>query len=351
MPKPFDLLQVYARFGADQRISLHDPLTRQAFAEHSAQEIERAMADGGLLNGQRAEAMFEALLVSLGEYRLFKADDNGQVFSDENIRATDFRVVLKDGEQWLIEVKNVYEQELEDQRLTLKADYLRSLQAYAHATGGVLKIAVFWARCQFWTLIDPTRFADTAGAVTLEMFACLKANELARLGDRTIGTRPPLRLVLEMDPERTGPIDAHGQVKMVIGQSRLFSGHDEIVEQSDKDLAWVFMMHGSWEEHGPDVHVEGDRLKAIEFRWEPTERANPDQEFEFIGSLSRMFSSYFAQHTVDDRQVVQLRAPMRPEWFAPLLQRDRPKGALPLWIFKLRPSYDEEADADRAINR
>jgi len=82
--------------------------------------------------------------------------------------------------------------------------------------------------------------------------------------------------------------------------------------------------------------IEGDRLVAIEFRWEPAEQLNAG--FEMIGSLSRMFSSCFAEQTVKDLDIVQLRAPLRPGWFAPLIERGYASQALPLWSFELQAS-------------
>jgi hypothetical protein len=61
-----------------------------------------------LLHGQRAEAMFEAMLASLGDFRLAKPEDNGRIVSNEPFRVPDFRIVLTSGEQWLVEVKNIY---------------------------------------------------------------------------------------------------------------------------------------------------------------------------------------------------------------------------------------------------
>jgi hypothetical protein len=45
-----------------------------------------------------------------------------------------------------------------------------------------------------WTLVTPTLFSDPSGDVALDMGAAARGNELGALGDRTIGTRPPLRL-------------------------------------------------------------------------------------------------------------------------------------------------------------
>ncbi|MBC7951630.1 MAG: hypothetical protein H7Z12_07415 [Rhodospirillaceae bacterium] len=110
-----------------------------------------------------------------------------------------------------------------------------------------------------------------------------------------------------------------------------------MTDAADQEIAWIFIQHGQWEESGPEVIMEGDRLEAIEFTWEPRERLN--QGFEMIGTLSNMFARYYAEHTIDEREIVQLRAPLRPNWFAPLVSSDRISEALPLWKMIQQADY------------
>ena len=108
MSKHFNLFTEYAKFGAQKELSLSDPNTVSAFSTDAKDAINRAIADPILVHGQRAEAMFEAMLVSLGDYSLLKPEDAGRIYPSEHFGVPDFRVVLRDGTQWLIEVKNVY---------------------------------------------------------------------------------------------------------------------------------------------------------------------------------------------------------------------------------------------------
>jgi hypothetical protein len=52
-----------------------------------------------------------------------------------------------------------------------------------------------------------------------------------------------------------------------------------------------------------------------------------------------------AANTLKDAQVVQLRAPLRPNWFAPLNRLDHVSDALPLWRFNLQPTYKDRTEA------
>ncbi len=186
MKKPFDLLREVSRFGVSQGLSLNDPGMPSAFGLHVDDSMKRALSDPILLQGLRAEAMFENLVTSLGEVVMIKSEDTGPLQTALPMQAPDFRIVLKDGSNWLVEVKNVYvKNAFRQRRRILTRDYRRALTNYAQATGGTLKLAVFWARWAIWTLVDPEQLAPGDQELTLDMMTAVKVNELAAIGDQT----------------------------------------------------------------------------------------------------------------------------------------------------------------------
>lgn len=136
----------------------------------------------------------------------------------------------------------------------------------------------------------------------------------------------------------TSLIGADGMVTVVFGESRFFSQDGELLEPQDREIAWMLMQHGQWEEQEPVPIIEENRLVAMEFSWAPAEESG--QGFDTVGPLSRLFAHYYASHTLEDREVVQLLAPQRPGWFAPLQQRGYKSAALPLWRFTIQPNYE-----------
>ena len=179
--KPFDLLGELAKFGLENKVSINDPQTIADFVSSAGVTLSRAISNPILLHGQRTESMFEAMLISLGRYSLLKAEDDGPVHPNGHYLTPDFRVVLEDGTQWLIEVKNVYIQDpdLSRQKQTfLKQTNREKLENYATATGGELKLAVYWARWGIWTLVSPGSLVDAEGNVTLDLGTGLRLNEL-----------------------------------------------------------------------------------------------------------------------------------------------------------------------------
>lgn len=339
MSKPFDLFAEFAKFSAKNGVRLDAPEATSAFTTHAKEALDQALTDQILVHGHRTEAMFEAMLLSLGEFNILKPEDIGRVYPEDLYAVPDFRVVLKDGRQWLIEVKNVYIEDPYNQaRVIMNQEYLERLEAYAAATGAELKLAVFWARWSVWTLVTPSKFVNANGTLSLNMLTSVKANEFGELGDRTIGTKPPLRFRLNANKQMPRAVDPEGNAKFTIGAVQMFCGDNEILNETEREIAWTFMLHGEWEEQEPEaIFVDGD-LSAIEHSWHPIDRG--EEEFELIGSLSRMFARYYAWKTFSEKEVVQIHAPLRPDWFSPLVSPEYKSDKLPIWNFRLQPSYD-----------
>ena len=337
--KPFDLLAVLSNFSLESKISLNDPTAIPKFLSHVTQEAERALSDSALLYGQRTEAMFESLVVCLGKFKLFKKEDIGLVFPQDKYIVPDYKVILSDGSQQLIEVKNIYDDNPGDKVYTLMtADYHKKMTAYAKATGAELKLAIFWANWGLWTLINPEKFLKDNGKVTVDVAQAVAANEMVVLGDILIGTTPLLRLLLIVDSSSATPIDHDGRTSITISDSKMYCGEEEIVDPVEREIIWIFMLYGGWIESKPKVEVDARKVKSIEYSWEPATRENGN--FEIVGSLSQMFTKYYTDLTIQNRKVTQIKAPLRPDWFASLVAKDISNGKLPLWKFLVEPRSD-----------
>lgn len=341
--QPFDLLSELGKFGFEHSVSLDDPEAIPKFATFVGDTLGNALSNPALLHGHRVEAMFEALIVSLGQYSLLKAEDNGRIYPSDHYTTPDFRVVLRDGSQWLIEVKNArINDPFKQERRFMNRTYREKLENYAAATGGDLKLAIYWSTWGLWTLVSPHHFVDGAGNVSIDMHAALTKNELATLGDRIIGTKPPLKFRLEAAHDRRAPINPDGSVMFAPGRIALYSGEDELTDTFEKQIAWAFMLYGDWIVTEPIAIMEGDTLAAFEFHWFPDEDTNaglPVNGQPMVGIFSRMFSRYYSQNTMDNENVVQSHASPQTDWFAPLLAGNHKIGALPLWLLRIQPNH------------
>ena len=353
--KPFDLLSVFANFSLEKGMPINQASTIAEFVNSAKTALSDAQEDDALLHGQRAQAMFEAMLVSMGAFRLLKSEDNGRVHSDGSHIAPDFRIVLDDKEQWLVEVKNIYIPDpFQQSRRIMKKAYLEKLEKYSQATGGKLKLAVYWAKWHIWTLVSPDRFAD--GAILRTLFTSgdrfsprrklktatldlLKANELGRLGDRMIGSKPPLKFRLLADSAHPISEVTDGSVGFTIGDVQLFCGEEEINDPIEREIAWTLMLYGDWEVTDPEIVSEGGTTIGVEYQWWPSQRQK--QGYEIIGTLSQIFTRHYSALTVEGQDVVQLHVPQRPGWLSPLVEPVHEVKSLPLWVFTLQASYTE----------
>ncbi len=339
MIKPFDLLREVSRFGVERGLSLNDPAMPSAFGLHVDDAMRRAMSDPILLQGLRVEAMFQNLVQSLGEVLLIKPEDSGPLQTAEPMQAPDFRVVLKDGSNWLVEVKNVYLHDaFRQRRRVLSRDYRRALSNYASATGGTLKLAVFWARWSIWTLVDPEQMAPGDRDLTLDMITAVKANEMGAIGDQTLGLRAPLVLRLTMDPERTSDIGEDGKVLISVGKAQMFCDGKELIHPSDQQIGWTVMQYSDWETPEARAITEGNRLQSIEF--ESAARDPSFEGFDLAGSLSRMFARFYAKQTIVEGKVININVPLQDKWIGALRAKEG-FGRMPLWRFLQQPSYED----------
>ena len=336
MDKPFDLLALVAAFAQRHRVSLNDPTLVERFFADAAPRLRDMLANPTVLHGARTERLFEATVLSLGHFRLLKTEDIGRVHAAKTSRAPDFRIVLEEGDQWLVEVKNVRCENPKQQRTTMSAAYLRSLQSYADAVGASLRLALYWSRWNLWTVIAPDHFWRPDGGLAVGMMEAVMANEFARLGDMSIWTKPPLRLVLDTVTDKPRKLSAEGLAEFIIGSARVYSGDVELIDPRDRRLAEMLFLYGEWPAVGPLAIMGDDGIAGVEFVAEPEEPS--DQGFDGIGWASRIFTRYFATRTVDGDQVIQLNGEPVPEWFAPLADWDFKRSQLPLWLFRQRPS-------------
>lgn len=333
--KSFDLLASVAVFARRNGIALNDPMLVERFMADAAPRLREALADPTLIHGSRVERLFEATVLSLGGFKLLKTEDTGRVHSAETLRAPDFRIVLDDGAQWLVEVKNVRSSEPFKQELRMSQKYFSSLRSYADAVGTPLKLAIYWSLWRLWSVISPERFQTRSGALRVSMQEAMLHNEFARLGEVTIMSKPPLRLALGAATDMPRSISDEGLASFMIASARIYSRDVELTDPKDRKLAEVFLLHGEWAVEGPFALMDGDQITGVEFVAKPVEQT--DQGWETIGVASRIFSSFYADQTIDGNRVVQLDGEPAPDWFAPLGSWDFNNSKLPLLLARTQP--------------
>src|SRR5260370_39919998 len=103
--------------------------------------------------------MFEGMVAHLGSAKLIKQEDAGECYYDGNdISLPDFRVVTQSNETMLIETKSHFHRD-PLKRYRIRRDDLERLKRYAASSATPLRLAVYWAQGNRWTLNRPESFS------------------------------------------------------------------------------------------------------------------------------------------------------------------------------------------------
>jgi hypothetical protein len=309
---------------------LHDPNAQGEFVTRLGETLTRAVADTTLLRGLWTEAMFAALVVSLGRVQLIKQEDAGQVWVDRRgVRVPDYRIVLPDGTGFLAEVKHFQQRGRPDKAFPISRSYLTALRTYGELVGCPVKLAVYWSRWNVWTLV-PLSACEQEGRPCLSMKRAFMANEMGILGDVSIGTQFPLRFRILADPTCERTVGEDGEVAFTIGGIELYCRDRRLKGKREWNIAMMFMLYGAWEEQRA-AELNGGELVGLDYVRMPPE--DHGQGFEVIGTLSSIFSSMYLTSTSDGDRVTRLGISVVGGSLGSLIPEDYESDELPLWRF------------------
>src|SRR4029077_10708876 len=90
--------------------SVEEPAIAETFLASLTEPLASALEDDALLRGIGTEELFFAMVAELGAVRLIKQEDSGRLWSRQaGVRIPDYRIVLPDESQFLVEVKHYYQ--------------------------------------------------------------------------------------------------------------------------------------------------------------------------------------------------------------------------------------------------
>jgi hypothetical protein len=338
--------------------TVQDLARRQAAVDRLKAGMDESLANKSRLHGWRVQGLFEALMVCLGSVQLIVMEDAGAYYYDDshgNVKPPDFRVVRADGQQALIEVKNV------DPRTPGAAPInekdFEQKQRYADLMGTRLLLAHYWSAFNQWSIVDASVSERRNGKLVLPVESAMKANELGLMGDSMIATRPPLTISIIADPSspqaarQITPIE--DQWRFTIEGVEVSCAGQTLTSPLEKRIAWFLALYGNWDVTR-DVHLDdAGHITRVDLQTAPpvadeeyaAEVAR--QGFAVVGNLSEMYSAYYNSMTLTDTgEVGQLRHEPEPGVLADLIPADywsSPSRDLPIWRFRTHPSLGPRA--------
>jgi hypothetical protein len=302
--------------------------------------IEQSVANPSRLHGRRVESMFEAMVASLGEVKLLKSEDSGDCYSRDEVRMPDFRVVTTEDIRLLVEVKSAAPGAA-SKGFRLRASDVLALERYAALAGGELRIALFWADLNYWTLVPASAFVPAGNKLRISIQDAMKANEMAVLGDVTVGTTPPLCMTLRAVDQITLE-DGAEEVPFTVKSVELECGGRKVEEPVEQRIAVFLMLNGDWEEQETPL-VEDGRVAGVRFAFAPIELPPARQGFSMLGTLSSMFSHDYLVRSSSDTGVSEFRLDSSPGALGALIPEGYKGSALRLWRFILQPTDPRKA--------
>lgn len=322
--------------------------------EAIAEALSASVRTPTRLRGWRTQFAFQAVVVALDAVHFIKDEDAGSYYTDDQDggpKPPDYRIVLHDGTQLLVEVRDIGPNTWKHK---LPAKDLAAKQRYAEITGGRLMYALLWRGVGHWTLIDPSVYRAANKNWQVDFPQAAKANEMALLGDRALATEPPLNLTLFTDPDaekREADPDGHEVAQITVLRAEVSGAGQILTDPDERRLAWFMMQHGPWLPARKEHRDVRGRVERLDITFQPhvpdkdAEEQLIRQGFALLGPLSAMYSARVQQATTTaDGRVSALRHEPTPGVLKALVPHDywRHEHRLKLWRFKLQPNPEQD---------
>lgn len=333
-PEKFEVIDIFENMARKKGLKLSESHSHNDFIAALTESFHESKDNPIIIHGRRIESMFEHLVASLGKSILIKREDSGEICSlDPDIRPPDFRIVLDDRTDILVEVKNCHKTD-PNYRFPLKQTYATAIESYAKLFGREVYIAIFWSRWRKWTLLRLGSFTTNEERLSISFLEAFKNNEMALLGDIMIATTPPLSMRVITDPTKPRCVDESGRVRFTIGGVEFYCGGTKIDDKFEQNLAFYFMLHSNWVESEPEAKIQDGDLIYFDFVTEPEEPL-PGQQFQVLGFLSEMIARNYNDLTASEAGIDRLSPLIDPDSLGILIPQDYKGKQLPLWRFRL----------------
>ncbi|NTW88595.1 MAG: hypothetical protein HGB26_05620 [Desulfobulbaceae bacterium] len=245
-PEKFDVLELFASMAAEYGYDLRDPVAQNDFVERVKISIEKSKSNRITVFGKRVESLFAYVAGALGEDKLLKQEDSGDLyFAGDEVLAPDYRLTMHDGSQFFVEVKNSHLAQSE-KPFSIKKDYYKKLQTYSELNGLELKFAIYFSVWNLWSLLSINSFEEQENDYVIDFPSAIAKSEMSVLGDRMVGTVPNLELHLLANPDEASIIDEYGEALFITRSVKIYCAGNEIVDEQEKRIAFYLMRFGDW---------------------------------------------------------------------------------------------------------
>ena len=333
-----DFTRILDEFVGLHNTSIMDGASFEACINEVSDQLKKRVETPTFIYGQHVQSMFAYVAAELGQCDLINEEDHGLFFYDDanDMRRPDFRLHTRNGEQFLVEVKNIHKGNA-FAPFKIKASYLDSLQRYARRLNTTLYIAIYWSKLKKWTLINADYFDTSDEYIQLSLENAMIRNEMSLIGDYLIGTVPPLSLRIYADPFHDSSMDDEGIVNFKIKRVCMCADNKEIINGNEEHIAWILMLYGNWTNIQKPARIENKKL--IYFDIEVYPECNDDNnDFQLMGSISEIISRGYIEMTAKEKLITRLMPNTQPVNFKEIIPHDYHGTVLRLWRFVQKTS-------------
>ncbi|OHX14880.1 hypothetical protein BI347_03675 [Chromobacterium sphagni] len=307
------------------------------------QSLKESFNNPTLIYGKRVESLFKYVICGLGNCTLVKNEDTGDMFfKDENLAIPDYNVILKDGSNFYVEVKNSNLKNPKSQYSIRKEDF-NKLENYAKLFNRDLKLAIYFPAIKQWSLISKESMIEQKNKYMITMVEAIAKSEFIIFNDRMIGTIPRLALELIADENRPAFINKSGEARIIISDIKIYCADKEITEKNEKNIAFYLMRFGRLEVGEPIITMKGERIKSIKYEFSSDQENWEEQGFAIIGNLSSMISDAYTKFTSDEGTITSIDKNINPELLSLEIPLNYKGKQLPLWQISISPNKDFKA--------
>lgn len=346
-PEKFEALELFSELSHEHGLKIQSPEDVEKFIAMIGDSLKASKENQILLHGKRIELLFRRVAAGLGECSIIKNEDAGGVISDdEGITLPDYRIILKDGRQIFVEVKNHGHLSFKSQFL-LNKDYVLKLQRYGEINNVPVYFAIYYRSIRQWALMPVNALIELKKKYSTNVMHSLANNEMAMLGDLMVGTKPPLIFEIVADTTHDQSIDTNHQIHFIIGDVKIYCDDKELTDLTEKNIAFYLMRFGRWDCDVPEAVMDGNNIHSIRYTFNAESPEDAEQNgFGVIGYLSSMITEAFNEQTVYKQQVTAIDANGEPDVFSVKISKNYNGKKLPLWLFEIHANPDFNGETD-----
>ncbi len=335
-PDKFDVLELFSAMSTSNGYKINDLDSVDDFINDVRLSIKESVANDRTKFGKRIESLFAYVIGALGNVKLLKQEDAGNIYYlDDKILAPDYKAILKNNSQLLIEVKNFYSSDIKKE-FKLEENYYLKLQRYSEVNDIPLKFAIYFSIRNQWVLLPITAFKKTKKTFSVDFATAYAKSEMFLFGERTIGTIPNLELHMLTDKCEAKIINTSGIIDFTIREIKLFCNDKEIDNITEQKIAFDLIRYGEWKEKSFEALMYNKKFLGVKLIYAPIELS--EQEFEIVGTLSGMISNKFKELTIKNGEVEALDLDINPHSFEIFIPDNYYSESLPLWQFIISPN-------------